>query len=86
MANVIPFPVLSNRKLHLFDDEEIFVTIAAVNIFGAASSGLATTSNLFRFEAEFVIACVEQFKDCGLLSNRARVVCRNIMERYKASE
>lgn len=85
MANVIPFP-MPNRKLHLFNDEEIFVTVAAINVFGVAESGKASASNLYAYEAEFVVACVEQLKDCGLMSNRARVICRHIIERYKASQ
>ena len=85
MTNVIPFPTQNNRHLHLFDDEEIFVTVAAINIYGAAERGIASASNLFNYEAEFVVYCVDLFKNSGLLSNRARVICSRIMERYKES-
>lgn len=80
--NIIPFPKQNAKKIQLFDDEEIFVTIAAINVFGAELFGLANPSNLHEYDPDFVVSCLRQFKESGILSNRAKVICKRIMDSY----
>ena len=76
--------LFNTKRIELFDEEQIFVTIAAINVFGAATHGVATEKNLHRYEPEFVISCLSQLKDSGRVSNRARLVCKQIIDKYRS--
>lgn len=82
MARILYFPtrpkVSQAMVINLFTDEEIEVTVAAVNLFGV-SVPRTTVATISTLDAESVEFCLRTATVSELLSGRSRSVAQHIL-------
>ena len=82
MAKIIRFPGEAHRsisfKISLYSDEEIFLTILAINSFGHLSF-IVNEQNLIDIDPIFVISCLEKARESDLLSDKSKFLIMNIL-------
>lgn len=83
MATIFAFPKKTNAVktgvvIELYTDEEITVTLAAVNLFGRETLKI-TQPSLAKLEAESVEYCLRQASVSDLLSRDARDIACHIL-------
>jgi hypothetical protein len=82
MATILNFPqrprAAQSLVISLYTDEEIDVTVAAVNLHGAGL-GHCTADTLSTLDAESVEYCLRQASSNELLSNRTRRLASSIL-------
>lgn len=83
MAQIFAFPrkpqITQGLIIELYTDEEIELTIAAVNVFGQEQSRI-TRSTLSSLEAESVERCLRQASVSDLFSRGARSLACHILD------
>ena len=82
MATILNFPqrprAAQSLVISLYTDEEIDVTVAAVNLHGAGL-GHCTADTLSTLDAESVEYCLRLASTNGLLSSRSRRLASSIL-------
>jgi hypothetical protein len=80
ISNVVSIFPERHLAIRLETDEEIFVTIASINVFGERK---VSERRLWELEPDYVIACLQAGLTSELFSNRARVICKQIVDKYQ---
>jgi hypothetical protein len=82
MATILNFPrrprVSESLVISLYTDEEIELTVAAVNLHGSGL-GRCTADTLSTLDAESVERCLRLASTNGLLSSRSRRLASSIV-------
>lgn len=82
MASILPFPKRSRLRqglvIALYTDEEIDVTVAAVNVHGT-NVGHVTADDLKDLDADAVRLCIQLASCNDLFSTRTRNLLRSIL-------
>ena len=82
MATILNFPrrprASESLVISLYTDEEIELTVAAINLHGAGL-GHCTADTLSTLDAESVEFCLRQASTNGLLSSRSRRLASSIL-------
>ena len=81
-AKVIKFPESKKElgyKIPLYSDEEIFITISAINIFLSDIKHKITEKNLTDLDPKFVIFALQQARTSELFSHKTKVVVNRIL-------
>jgi hypothetical protein len=87
-ANIYVFPVKSKTivyKIPLYTDEEIFLTVLAMNVFGNTPHKI-TSSNLEECDLELVIAAIAQAATYDIFTNYTKQVYLNIIRSVEEIE
>ena len=83
MANILYFPkrpkVSQAMVINLFTDEEIDVTVAAINLF-SVNIPRVTADQLSTLDADSVEFCLRSATASTLLSSRCRSVAQHILK------
>jgi hypothetical protein len=72
-------------KIHLYTDEDIFLTVLAINAFGSVPHKV-TSANLEECDSEIVIATIMYAADCNIFSAQTQQIYRNIIKSVETIE
>jgi hypothetical protein len=72
-------------KIPLYTDEDIFLTVLAINTFGTVSQKV-TPANLEECDSEIVIAAITYAADCNIFSAETQQIYRNIIKSVETIE
>jgi hypothetical protein len=83
-ATIYTFPDKYTRwingyKISLYNEEEIFITISAMNVFGNFRDRV-TDLNLEQYDPYDIIHCLTEAKSCNLFSAKTRQVITKILK------
>lgn len=82
MASILPFPKRSRLRqglvIALYTDEEIDITVAAINVHGI-NLGRVTADSLKELDADSVRLCLQLASVDDMFSTRARNLLRSIL-------
>lgn len=81
-AQILQFPRKTDKcgyRISLYTDDEILLTIIALNAFGDHISKI-TLANLIDIDPKSVIQCLEQAKNCDLFSKKGQQILGQILK------
>jgi len=82
-AKIYKFPEpnkMLGYKIPLYTDEEIFITIVAVNTFGKSINIKANQKNITNFDPTIIIDALHKSKDSDLFSSKTKTVILRILK------
>ena len=88
-AHIYKFPEfdkVNGYKIPLYTDEEIFVTIAALNIFCPAIQNRVTNKNLTEYDPIIVIDALVSAKNSDIFSQKTKSVISRILKSIEQIE
>lgn len=87
-AKILQFPYSHQKtlgfKISLYTDDEILLTIIAINSFGTLPFKV-TMSNIIDIDPIIVINCLEQAKQCDLFSKKGRQIFDKILNSVEST-
>ena len=86
-AKIYKFPerrtYYKGYKIPLYNEEEIFITIVALNLFGNVSKKV-TEKNLESYEPMEVIKALVEAKSCSIFSHKTKQTIASILKSIEA--
>ncbi|NDB83195.1 MAG: hypothetical protein EB127_10785 [Alphaproteobacteria bacterium] len=87
-AQILQFPckqLQTGYKIPLYTDDEIFITIMAINTFSNLKEKI-TTRNLSKYDPVIIIRCLTEAKESVLFSKETKLVINTILKSIEKVE
>lgn len=81
-AKIYKFPepvIIQGYKIPLYTDEEIFITIVAVNVFVQGINIKATNKNITNYDPKLIIDALHEALNSDLFSHKTKTVIMRIL-------